>query len=138
MDPCRMLVWLGRRTVSLYYRIGSVHAVIWQAGSNWAGPVRIPNLLRPRVWYKIHAWSDKGYKRTVDIFAWRKTWNYAYTVLTVLNREFILFKFFDYNPYSSLCDTLPVAKNNGSVFLAFYMIDHGKYSKQSAQFSTLL
>ena len=55
-----------------------------------------------------------------------------------LTGNLYLFKFFDYNPYSSLCDTLPVAKNNGSVFLAFYMIDHSKYSKQSAQFSTLL
>ena len=25
----------------LYHRIESVHAVIWQAGTNWAGPVRI-------------------------------------------------------------------------------------------------
>ena len=24
-----------------YHRIGSVHAVIWHAGTNWAGPVRI-------------------------------------------------------------------------------------------------
>ena len=44
IDPCRMLVWLGRRTVQNmepgYHRIGSVHAVIWQAGTNWAGPVR--------------------------------------------------------------------------------------------------
>ena len=23
------------------HRIGSVHAVIWQAGTNWAGPFRI-------------------------------------------------------------------------------------------------
>ena len=40
-----MLVWLGRRTVQNmkpgYHRIGSVHADIWQAGTNWAGPVRI-------------------------------------------------------------------------------------------------
>jgi len=39
-----MLVWLGRRIVPNiepgYHRIGSVHAVIWQAGTNWAGPVR--------------------------------------------------------------------------------------------------
>ena len=34
-----MLVWLGRRTVQ--NMVGSVHAVIWQAGTNWAGPVRI-------------------------------------------------------------------------------------------------
>ena len=40
-----MLVWLGRRTVQNiepgYHRIGSVQAVIWQAGTNWAGSVRI-------------------------------------------------------------------------------------------------
>ena len=24
-----------------YHRIGSIYAVIWQAGTNWAGPVRI-------------------------------------------------------------------------------------------------
>ena len=40
-----MLVWLGRRTVQNmepgYHWIGSVHTVIWQAGTNWAGPVRI-------------------------------------------------------------------------------------------------
>ena len=45
IDPCRMLVWLGRRTVQnmepSYHRIMSIHAVIWQAGTNWAGPVRI-------------------------------------------------------------------------------------------------
>ena len=39
IDPCRMLVWLGRRTVQ--NMVGSVHAVIWQAGTNRAGPVRI-------------------------------------------------------------------------------------------------
>ena len=33
-----MLVWLGRRTVPM---VGSVHAVVWQACTNWAGPVRI-------------------------------------------------------------------------------------------------
>jgi len=40
-----MLAWLGQRTVQNmepgYHRIGSVHAVIWQASTNWAGPVRI-------------------------------------------------------------------------------------------------
>jgi len=34
-----VLVWLGRSTVR--HRIWSVHTVIWQAGTNWAGPVRI-------------------------------------------------------------------------------------------------
>jgi len=29
------------------YRIGSVHAVIWQAGTNWGGPVRIQILYGP-------------------------------------------------------------------------------------------
>ena len=46
IDPCRMLVWLGRRTVQnmepSYHRIRSIHAVIWQAGTNSI-------LLRPRV-----------------------------------------------------------------------------------------
>ena len=41
----RMLVWLGRRIVQNmepgYHRIWSIHAVIWQAGTYWAGPVRI-------------------------------------------------------------------------------------------------
>ena len=32
IDPCRMLVWYGRRTVQ--NMVGSVHAVIWQAGTN--------------------------------------------------------------------------------------------------------
>jgi len=49
IDPCRMLVWLGRRI--LYHRIGSVHAVIWQAGTNWAGPVRIQIYYGDRVFY---------------------------------------------------------------------------------------
>ena len=35
-----MLVWLGRRTVQNMV-IGSVHTVIWQAGTNWTGPVQI-------------------------------------------------------------------------------------------------
>jgi len=34
-----MLVWLGRRTVQNMF--WSLQAVIWQAGTNWAGPVRI-------------------------------------------------------------------------------------------------
>ena len=45
IDPCRMLVWSGRHTVQNikpgHHRIGSVQAVIWQAGTHWAGPVRI-------------------------------------------------------------------------------------------------
>ena len=40
-----MSVWLGRRTVQNiepgHHSIGSVQAVIWQDGTNWAGPVRI-------------------------------------------------------------------------------------------------
>ena len=38
IDPCRMLVWLGRRTVP-WDRVST--RVIWQAGTNWAGPVLI-------------------------------------------------------------------------------------------------
>ena len=44
-DPCRTFVWLGRYTVQNmepgYNRIGSVYAVIWQAGTHRAGPVLI-------------------------------------------------------------------------------------------------
>ena len=38
-----LYVSLVRATYCTEYghRIGSVHAVIWQAGTNWAGPVRI-------------------------------------------------------------------------------------------------
>jgi len=34
----------------VYHRIGSVHAVIWQAGTNWAGPVRIKIYYGPEWW----------------------------------------------------------------------------------------
>jgi len=34
-----------------YHWIGSVHAVIWQAGTNWAGPVRIQIYYGDRVNY---------------------------------------------------------------------------------------
>ena len=32
-----------------YHRIGSVHAVIWQAGTNWPGSVRIQIYCGPEV-----------------------------------------------------------------------------------------
>jgi len=57
IDPCRMLVWLGPSTVQNmgYHRIGSVHAVIWQAGTNWAGPVRIQIYYGPDCYkHEIH------------------------------------------------------------------------------------
>ena len=52
IDPCRMLVCLGLRTVQnvvilVVTRIGSVHAFIWLAVTNWAGPVRIQSFYGP-------------------------------------------------------------------------------------------
>ena len=36
------LDWIGLQNMKPgYHRIGSVHAVIWQAGTNWTGPLRI-------------------------------------------------------------------------------------------------
>ena len=35
------------------HRIGSAHAVIWQAGTNWAGPVRIQIYYGDRVHLNI-------------------------------------------------------------------------------------
>ena len=49
IDPCRMLVWLGRRTVqNMYHRIGSVHwylISLYKLGRSCSNS----NLLRPRV-----------------------------------------------------------------------------------------
>ena len=38
IDPCCMLVWLERSSVQQDW---ASTRVIWQAGTNWAGPVRI-------------------------------------------------------------------------------------------------
>ena len=58
-----------------YHRIGSVHAVIRQAGTNWAGPVRI------QIYYgdTVNSLICQRYrwKSGNAIFAWRVTWNTA-------------------------------------------------------------